>query len=41
MVKLIAIAFICLFVGAANAHPGGKDAKGCHSDKKAGTRHCH
>lgn len=29
------------FAGAAFAHSGGTDSKGCHHDRKNGGYHCH
>jgi hypothetical protein len=37
-VLALAIAFVNL---SAIAHPGGKDAAGCHNDRKTGGYHCH
>ena len=38
---VILIAFFCLNIQSVNAHPGGKDAKGCHVNRKTGERHGH
>lgn len=32
---------LALAGGSVLAHSGGTDSKGCHMDRKAGTRHCH
>lgn len=37
-VLALAIALVNL---SAIAHPGGKDAAGCHNDRKTGGYHCH
>ncbi|WP_144423521.1 excalibur calcium-binding domain-containing protein [Sphingopyxis sp. 113P3] len=40
--RAIAILALSLSVAtAANGHPGGLAADGCHNDRKTGTRHCH
>lgn len=40
MKALCALALI-LVCGFANAHSGGKDAQGCHTNRKTGDYHCH
>jgi len=32
---------LLLAAGAAQAHPGGLAADGCHKERATGTRHCH
>ncbi len=36
-----ATALLLILMGAAEAHPGGLDANGCHHDRKHGGYHCH
>jgi len=39
---IIAVSALLLATGASvNAHPGGLDSKGCHTNKKTGEYHCH
>jgi len=39
---MAAIALAATFLSAiSSAHPGGLDAKGCHTNKKTGEYHCH
>lgn len=33
--------FLSLFLSVAEAHSGGTDAYGCHTDSSTGTSHCH
>ena len=41
-VALIVAALVAAsWPSAANAHPGGLAADGCHNDRKNGGRHCH
>lgn len=40
MKTIIAIA-ITLAAGFAQAHSGGTNSSGCHTDHKTGTYHCH
>jgi hypothetical protein len=38
-----ALVIFALFAATtlAQAHPGGKDKYGCHTDRKTGVYHCH
>ena len=38
---IILLAFFCSNAYASSAHPGGKDASGCHMNHKTGERHGH
>lgn len=40
MKTIIAIAFV-LAAGIAQAHSGGTDRQGCHTNSKTGVYHCH
>ena len=37
----LAAAFVAFSFTAAWAHPGGRDANGCHTERATGTHHCH
>lgn len=42
MKKFIFLFFVsCLSISNVNAHSGGTDSMGCHTDHKTGLRHCH
>ena len=38
---LMAICFLMPFAPSVQAHGGGLDANGCHTEKKTGIYHCH
>ena len=39
--KTIIITIIALAAGLAQAHSGGTNGSGCHTDHKTGAYHCH
>lgn len=41
VIPVVMLASSWLGASAANAHPGGLAADGCHNDRKNGGRHCH
>lgn len=41
MKKLLFICLIGLAVTQVNAHSGGTNPKGCHTNSKTGDHHCH
>lgn len=41
MYKIHIIIISCTFTLSANAHPGGLNAEGCHTNRKTGEYHCH
>ncbi|MBF9204166.1 MULTISPECIES: YHYH domain-containing protein [Acinetobacter] len=41
MKKLLFICLIGFTVTNVNAHSGGTDSSGCHTNSKTGQRHCH
>lgn len=38
---LLSFFLLLSFPNAVSSHPGGLDAKGCHTDARTGKRHCH
>ncbi|AXB75504.1 YHYH domain-containing protein [Novosphingobium sp. P6W] len=41
-IRGISLALVCVLAPfAADAHPGGLDAAGCHNNRKTGNYHCH
>lgn len=40
-VLCVAIAAVAAFAPTANAHPGGTNADGCHTNRTTGAYHCH
>ncbi|WP_374530595.1 YHYH domain-containing protein [Novosphingobium sp.] len=32
---------LCCLASAADAHPGGLNAEGCHNNRETGDYHCH
>lgn len=40
-IAIVTLGWSWLGTSAANAHPGGLAADGCHNDRKNGGRHCH
>lgn len=41
MYRFICSSFLIFAIGCAQAHPGGINAEGCHTNKKTGEYHCH
>ncbi len=41
MYRIICSGFFIFVVGCVQAHPGGVNAEGCHTNKKTGEYHCH
>ncbi|MFD1982597.1 YHYH domain-containing protein [Mesorhizobium newzealandense] len=41
MRSILACLAILAFAVTANAHSGGTDANGCHTNHKTGEYHCH
>ena len=41
IVALVASSFVVSAPQAAQAHPGGLNAEGCHNNRKTGGYHCH
>lgn len=37
----LGLAIVLVLPAPGFAHPGGLDAKGCHTDRKTGAYHCH
>lgn len=41
MKKILAIIVVSTFTTVVFAHSGGTDSKGCHTNHKTGSYHCH
>ena len=38
---MLSLLFLISLLADSNAHSGGTDENGCHTDSSTGTRHCH